>query len=281
MSRLSAAAISTPALPERCQRRSCLAGAADEADENEAEPPCQRMDSRRQPASSSLQELHGGCSRADGLPSHPASSPKRPGAAAQAPVEVLPAVRRRCSSSVSRSRHHVVRRRHATSGCSGLRDVSTGRHAAGAPASPLWRRPGARRRAAAMLKGRQRAFGTKEIHAPRLIVAAGSLMRMTALSEPLLDPTRRPSSWRPRIALGVALAAPGAIALAALLGSTLSRTSQSTTRLDVLATLQPSTVIGFASERRRRVEGQPQMYVQYWPLCSDPSWNQTSPLLCT
>ena len=49
----------------------------------------------------------------------------------------------------------------------------------------------------------------------------------------------------------------------------------------VLATLQPSTVIGFASERRRRVEGQPQMYVQYWPLCSDPSWNQTSPLLCT
>ena len=160
MSRLSAAAISTPALPERCQRPSCLAGAADEADENEPEPPCQWMDSRRQPANSSLQQLHGGCSRADGLFSHPASSPKRPGAAARAPVEVLPAVRRRCSSSVSRSRHPVLRRRHATSGCSGLRDVSAGRHAAGAPASPRWRRPGERRRAAAMLKGRQRPFGT-------------------------------------------------------------------------------------------------------------------------
>ena len=164
MSRLSAAAIWTPALPERCQRSSCLAGAADEADENAAEPPCQRMDSCRQPASSSLQELHGGCSRADGLPSHPASSPKRPGAAARAPVEVLPAVRRRCSSSVSRSRHHVVRRHHPASGGSGLWEVGTGQHAAAAPAAPRWRRPGARRRAAAMLKSRFRVFGTKEIN---------------------------------------------------------------------------------------------------------------------
>ena len=157
MSRLSAAAISTPALPERCQRPSCLAGAADEVDENEAEPPCQRMDSRRQPSSSSLQELLRGCSRADGLPSRPASSPERPGAAARAPGEVLPAMRRRCSSCVGRSRHDVVRRRHATSGCSDLRDVSTGRHAAGAPAAPRWRRPGVRRQPR-NAKGRQRPF---------------------------------------------------------------------------------------------------------------------------